>query len=94
MLLICVTVLIAMGKDPGALISVGASVLIPSLLSLITLGHLSDVKRDVGVVRTQTNGHLTALAAAAGIPHLSPTQLPTNGGLPPTPTPGAEAPTP
>lgn len=67
-ILVCVTVLISLGKDPGALIGVSASILIPSLISLVTLGQVADVKKTVGVVQTQTNGHLRAALAAAGVP--------------------------
>ena len=64
----CLTVLVALDKDPAALISISVSALLPSLISLVTLGHVSDVKHDVGVVQKQTNGHMTAALAAAGIP--------------------------
>ncbi len=86
LILLCVTILVALGRDPSVLVGVSASVLIPSLISLITLGHVTEVKRDIGVVRTQTNGHLTALAQAAGLrtaacdppgPHGAPETEPT-----------------
>ena len=71
---VCVTILSAMGKDPTALIGISVSIFVPSLISLITLGQVADVKKDVGDVKTQTNGHLTAALAAAGIPPVETTE--------------------
>ena len=63
----CLTLLIAVGKDPSSLIGIASSVFVPSLISLVTLGQVNTMHQTVGTIQKQTNGHMTAALAAAGV---------------------------
>lgn len=62
--LVCVTVLAALGRSADELIQVLTLVVAPSI-SLIVLNKVDKVEKN-------TNGHLTDLARAAGIPKAEP----------------------
>lgn len=63
--IIAVTTLLALGRDAGALIQLLATILIPGVISLVTLSRVEKVKDTAEQAVENTNGRMTELIQLA-----------------------------